>query len=253
LQCRARRALAKHQALGLAEDEHIYRFSSAASVRRHADLQARGPPPQGPLHCLAVSSWNAGALRSHDTEFCRAGAFHILIAQEWQLPGDDAAEAEDNSTRAMLVDSAGFVLVTGRGHTMIAVRKHLYESATVVLDKHTKKYEAMFVEVRFQVPILGQRSMVIGSAHFQNREAKKAMATEWTRELCMEALAVNCQILGGDWNRMHSRMSQVLSTLQKQCISIETPAQQEDVVGIVVWPGPLLTAHVVAKYFSYYN
>jgi hypothetical protein len=136
---------------------------------------------------------------------------------------------------------------------MIAVRKHLYESATVVLDQRTKKYEAMFVEVRFQVPILGQRSMVIGSARFNNTEAKKAMATEWTRELCRSPLVVNCQILGGDWNRMHSRMAHVLSTLQKQCIFIETPAQQEDVVGIVVWPGPLLTAHVVAKYFSYYN
>ena len=57
--------------------------------------------------------------------------------------------------RRRLLEDTGFVPVTGAGHTMIAVRSHLYEDARVLLDKQTKKYDAMIVEFRFQVPILG--------------------------------------------------------------------------------------------------
>jgi len=162
--------------LELEEGEHLYRFSASASVQRHTNLQGKGPPPKNMLRYLAVSSWNAGALRSQDMEICRAGAFHVLIAQEWAIRGDPDPERqnEQNFTRRQLLEQQGFVPVTGQGHTMVAIRRHLYEDARILLDKQTGKHEAMIVEFALKVPVLGTKKLIIGSAHFQNVQATKS-------------------------------------------------------------------------------
>jgi hypothetical protein len=177
-----------------------------------------------------------------------------LIAQEWALRGDSAErEREQKAARRQLLEEQGFVPVTGQGHTMVAIRRHLYEDARILLDKQTSKYEAMIVEFALKVPVLGTKRLIIGSAHFHNVQAKKALATEWARDLFEEAVALRCAIMGGDWNRMHKRMAETLARIPQPTVFIETPSRQEDVVGLIVWAPPLVKAHLVAKYFSYYN
>ena len=79
------------------------------------------------------------------------------------------------------------------------------------------------------------------------------MATEWARELCQEAVALRCAVMGGDWNRMHGRMPETLAAIGQPALFIQTPPRQEEVVGLIVWAPRLLEAHLAAKYFSYYN
>jgi hypothetical protein len=109
-------------------------------------------------------------------EICRGGAFHVLIAQEWAIRGDPDPERqnEQNFTRRQLLEQQGFVPVTGQGHTMVAIRRHLYEDARILLDKQTGKHEAMIVEFALKVPVLGTKKLIIGSAHFQNVQATKS-------------------------------------------------------------------------------
>ena len=131
--------------------------------------------------------------------------------------------------RRRLLEDTGFVPVAGADHTMIAVRNHLYEDVRVLLEQTN---EAPRLLRRLQVSILGTRTMVIGSAHFSNKEAKKTMATEWAKELCEEAVVLRCAAIGQP--------------------ALTCP-RQEEVVGLIVWASPLLEAHLAAKSFSYYN
>ena len=95
----AQTAPSLQERLNLQPQELLHRFCPVTVAARHAVQKAKGDKEeQDSLDHLSLSTWNAGPLRGlgNAMEFYRAGAFHILMAQEFDTSTiEEAIDRED--------------------------------------------------------------------------------------------------------------------------------------------------------------
>ena len=143
-------------------DPDIYRWSWASSLCRAIQSEASASDAKAkpvPQH-LSIVTWNSGRARQgRFQEHYRSGAWHILIAQEF----DVLEQGSDLHRLGWLIQSCGSIAV--------GCRVHLASSIVVLHHENTRDLEGAVFVINFERPVLEAEFLVVASLHINNVRA----------------------------------------------------------------------------------
>jgi hypothetical protein len=181
-------------------------------------------------------------------EFFRAGAFHLLLAQEMAempapLPADASEEDAMNYERQLdaaigqrsQLTEVGFKYIIANSN-MVATRlnANITHRCSFDGDPHIS---GLICTVDFDVPHSDMKSIVVGSLHVNNIAAKKrVVAHEAILRFLREAVKWDLDVVGVDYNQADKQLEQAMLEIFNGGVFFMPPLDGNECVACVVSP-----------------
>jgi hypothetical protein len=184
----------------------------------------------------------------------RAGAFHVLIAQEMTMPGTTGEKADATHRdlfleHVVVLEQAGFRSSISDYGLVAARRSSCTHIERVRSLKDDPDAGGLIARVHFQLAHAGLTELTVASYHLHNVRAKKTVVSaEACCRFVAACVAERVDIIGYDIIQGEARLLAALE-LHGGAVVIRTP--NTDCVGLVLPSTSQLLGHnVTAKYYN---